>query len=101
MITTTANLTFQKMAKFTNRTPTTRDNTGKGHSLHSANGRRRWSKNSSNPLCASDCKLVDSKTQPGIFKAGRIKGYLLSWGKLTTDPHILNMVKGCKKAHGD
>ena len=45
---------------------------------------------------SKDCKLVDSKTQPGIFKAGRIKGYLLNWGKLTADPHILNMVKGCK-----
>ena len=31
-----------------------------------------------------------------MFKAGRIKGYLSNWGKLTTDPHILNMVKGCK-----
>ena len=39
---------------------------------------------------------MDLKTQPGIFKAGRIKGYLLNWGKLTTDPHILNMVKGRK-----
>ena len=45
---------------------------------------------------SKDCKLVDSKTQPGIFKAGRIKGYLLNWVKLTTDPHILNIVKGCK-----
>ena len=45
---------------------------------------------------SNDCKLKGSKTQPGIFKAGRIKGYLLNWGKLTTDPHILNMVKGCK-----
>ena len=45
---------------------------------------------------SKDCKLVDSKTQTGIIKAGRIQCYLLNWGKLTTDPHILNMVKGCK-----
>ena len=45
---------------------------------------------------SKDCKLVDSKTQTGIFQAGRIQCYLLNWGKLTTDPHILNMVKGCK-----
>ena len=30
------------------------------------------------------------------FKAEWIKGYLLNWSKLTTDPHILNMAKGCK-----
>ena len=45
---------------------------------------------------SKDCKLVDSKTQPGIFKAGMITGCLSNWGKLTTDPHILNMVQGCK-----
>lgn len=92
---------FSKTAKLTDRTPATEDNAGKSHSLHSANGRRRWSKNSRNPQFHSvsvskDCKLVDSKTQPGTFKAGRIKGYLLNWGKLTTDPHILNMVQGCQ-----
>ena len=45
---------------------------------------------------SKDCKLMASKTPTGIFKAGRIQCYLLNWGKLTTDPHILNMVKGCK-----
>ena len=45
---------------------------------------------------SKDCKLVDLNTQTAIFKARRIQCYLLNWGKLTTDPHILNMVKGCK-----
>ena len=55
-------------------------------------------KNSSNPLCwwVKTAKYWIQKFQPGIFKAGRIKAYLLNWGKLTSDPHILNKVKGCK-----
>ena len=99
MITTTANLTFQKkrpnsptapqqqgtaLAKATHSIPQT---AGEGGAKTLAIYRGSVSK---------DCKLVGSKTQPGIFKAGRIKGYLLNWGKLITDPHILNMVKGCK-----
>ena len=40
--------------------------------------------------------LVVSKTQTATQSAGRIKHHLVNWGKLTTDPHILNMVKGCK-----
>ena len=55
-------------------------------------------KNSSNPLCwwVKTAKYWIQKFQLGIFKAGRIKAYLLNWGKFTSDPHILNKVKGCK-----
>ena len=40
--------------------------------------------------------LVVSKTQTVIQSAGTIKHHLEQWRKLTSDPHILNIVRGCK-----
>ena len=45
---------------------------------------------------SKELTLVVSKTQTVIQSAGRIKHHLEQWGKLTSDPHILNIVRGCK-----
>ena len=45
---------------------------------------------------STEFTLVVSKTQTVIQSAGRIKHHLAQWGKLTSDPHILNIVRGCK-----
>lgn len=45
---------------------------------------------------SKELALAVSKTQTVIQSTGRIKHHLEQWGKLTSAPHILNIVRGCK-----